>query len=301
MNNALYRGKRIDNGEWVKGSLVLVTGKCAKIMYNVDVWAEIIFHTVDDKGFVTGHRYSVDPSTVGQYTGLTTYWIEDDKELQADVCAGDVLLICYQDKAIKTVVKYEAGMFILCSPEFADSYIPISEEVMFEDETYMQVKIIGNIYDNPELLKEEVSERMEQKKIDPSIAIEKAVKEIINLSPLTAENLERYQSVTNEAVLGLYMPNDEAFELLKKGFQLICKWDYETRSYRKYGVPKDWIIAFRCADMSQHINCAGCGKVLPYGETFTSLELHTTMGIGYGVCNECYEKEWERRRRCENQ
>ena len=140
---------------------------------------------------------------------------------------------------------------------------------------------------------------MEQEKIDLSIAIEKAAKEIINFSPLTAENLERYQSVTNEVVLGLYMPNDEAFELFKKGFKPIRKWDYETHSYRKYGVPKDWIIAFCCADMSQIINCAGCGKELPYGETFTSLELHTKTGIGYGVCNECYEKERERRKRGE--
>lgn len=156
MPEYLYRGKRTDNGEWVEGSLVLVTGKCAKIMYNVDVWAEIIFHTVDDKGFVTGHRYSVDPSTVGQYTGLTTYWIEFEEELQADVWTDDVLLMCCGDKAVKAVVKYEAGMFILCSPEFADSYIPISEEVTAEDECYMTVKKIGNIHDNPELLKKEV-------------------------------------------------------------------------------------------------------------------------------------------------
>lgn len=142
---------------------------------------------------------------------------------------------------------------------------------------------------------------MEQEKTDLSNDIEKAVKEIINLSHLTAENRERFQSIENEVVLGLYMPNDEAFELFKKGFKPIRKWDYETHSYRKYGVPKEWNISTCCADMSQHINCAGCGKVLPYGETFTSLELHTKMGIGYGVCKECNEQEWERRRRGENQ
>lgn len=140
---------------------------------------------------------------------------------------------------------------------------------------------------------------MKQKKTDLSVDIEKAVEEIINLSHLTAENRERFQSIENEVVLGLYMPNDEAFELFKKGFKPIRKWDYETHSYRKYGVPKDWTISCCCADMSQHINCAGCGKVLPYGETFTSLELHTKSGIGYGVCKECNEKEWERRRRYE--
>lgn len=77
------------------------------------------------------------------------------------------------------------------------------------------------------------------------------------------------------------------------------KWDYETRSYHKYSVPAEWKVSTCCADMSQIINCAGCGKELPYGETFTSLEIHTKMGIGYGICKECYEKEWERRKRGE--
>lgn len=104
-----------------------------------------------------------------------------------------------------------------------------------------------------------------------------------------------------ERHLNLYMTFDETFELVTNGFKSIRKWDYETHSYHGYGVPKEWKIATYCADMSQHINCAGCGKLLPYGETFTSLELHTSMGFGYGVCNECYDKEWERRRRSESQ
>ena len=40
---------------------------------------------------------------------------------------------------------------------------------------------------------------------------------------------------------------------------------------------------------------AQCGKELKYGDTYTSLEIHTAMGFGYGVCEDCYEFEWKRR------
>ena len=69
MPEALFKAKRIDNGEWAEGSLILVTGICAKILYNVDEWAEIVFYTTNDKGFVTTHRYAVIPETICQYTG----------------------------------------------------------------------------------------------------------------------------------------------------------------------------------------------------------------------------------------
>ena len=141
------------------------------------------------------------------------------------------------------------------------------------------------------------------KKPIPSVALQEAIEIAESIRPgLDKETaIKQMEKIYCERHFGLYMTYDETFELLKKGFTPIRKWDYETHSYRKYGVPMDWFISAFCADLSQHINCAGCGKVLPYGETFTSLELHTKMGIGYGVCKECYEQEWERRRRDENQ
>ena len=118
--------------------------------------------------------------------------------------------------------------------------------------------------------------------------------------PPTKEQHDLYEKTYNEHHYGLYMTNDELSSLVGKRIQKLFRWDYETRSYHKYGIPVEWIISTYRADMSQHINCAGCGKELPYGETFTSLELHTTMGIGYGVCNVCYAEEWKRRKRGES-
>lgn len=54
----LFRGKRMDNGEWVCGYYIGPTG----ILND---------HEICDINDTTGHRYEVDPATVGQYTGLT--------------------------------------------------------------------------------------------------------------------------------------------------------------------------------------------------------------------------------------
>ena len=63
MRGAIFRGKRLDNGEWVYGSLFVGFKKSyicpeAIAMYNFD------------GALCLGGFIEVDPSTVGQYTGL---------------------------------------------------------------------------------------------------------------------------------------------------------------------------------------------------------------------------------------
>lgn len=73
------------------------------------------------------------------------------------------------------------------------------------------------------------------------------------------------------------------------------KWNYETHEYDPIEVPDEWNIPLYTDDMGKIVNCPQCGKELPYGETYTSKEIHNWVGLGYGVCEECYEKECERR------
>lgn len=47
--------------------------------------------------------------------------------------------------------------------------------------------------------------------------------------------------------------------------------------------------------MSNKVNCAQCGREIKFGDSYTSKEIHTFSGFGYSVCEECYDKEWERR------
>lgn len=124
MREIIFRGKRLDNGEWVEGFYNHIPNG----RFGMD---EHLIQTIKENGKI-GMLYDVDPSTVGQYTGL------NDKNGKK-IFEGDIL-------SLRTgrphVVRFKNGAFIL-----EDSAIPMSFAIKFET--------IGNIYDNPELLKEE--------------------------------------------------------------------------------------------------------------------------------------------------
>ena len=71
----------------------------------------------------------------------------------------------------------------------------------------------------------------------------------------------------------------------------IKKWNYDTKQYDPYEVPEDWNIPLYCEDLETVINCVNCGKKVPYGYSYTSKVFHNSVGLGYGVCLKCYEKE----------
>ena len=123
MREILFRGKRLDNGEWV-------TGKMYRIARDLNP-----FIMLEDKH---GCSYEVDEETVGQYTGLKDKHGKNGKR----IFEGDILSF----RAGRThVVRFEDGAFIL-----EDSAIPIPFAIKSE--------IIGNVHDNPELLKEEAQQ-----------------------------------------------------------------------------------------------------------------------------------------------
>ena len=72
------------------------------------------------------------------------------------------------------------------------------------------------------------------------------------------------------------------------------KWNYKTKKYDKIQVPDNWNVKTYVGDLNQVINCAQCGKEVVAGDTYTSKEIHTKYGIGFMVCEECYNKEIER-------
>ena len=132
MREILFRGKRKDNGEWVYGNLIRRD--------NSGEWSYFIGQN--------SLEYEVIPSTVGQYTGLT------DKNGKK-IFEGDI--VDYEDTAPgqyeyhdstfinRGVIQYSAPVFYWTNPV----------DVQLEDCAYKGVVdcvIIGNIYDNPELL-----------------------------------------------------------------------------------------------------------------------------------------------------
>ena len=132
MREILFRGKRLDNGEWVEGAFVGKYDPMLCISY-----AFIVAQKPKDS-FVTW--YAVDPDTVGQYTGLTD-------NVKQRIFEGDIVSILPDDGDMG-VIKWadDEAMFVL----EADGWC-----ANFDNYFSTDLEVIGNIHDNPDLLKGE--------------------------------------------------------------------------------------------------------------------------------------------------
>lgn len=152
MREILFRGKRLDNGEWVYGSLFVGFKKSyicpeAIAMYNFD------------GALCLGGFIEVDPSTVGQYVlndnnGKMIFEgdiIKADNGKQSDISVvkfGEYypkLFFAMLDICCTGVQHLNANGFYLESTKHEDM-------ILFKSR---HIEVIGNVTDNPELLKEE--------------------------------------------------------------------------------------------------------------------------------------------------
>ena len=74
------------------------------------------------------------------------------------------------------------------------------------------------------------------------------------------------------------------------------KWNFNTRKYEPYSVPADWNCKTYSVDMDEIVNCPHCGRKVCFGDCYTSRQIHTKHGMGFAVCEKCYEKEWREER-----
>jgi hypothetical protein len=77
------------------------------------------------------------------------------------------------------------------------------------------------------------------------------------------------------------------------------KFNFKTREYETYGLPEGATSSAWC-EMDQVITCAECEKKMLYGDGYTSRKIHTIDGMGYIVCEQCYDKEYEEEKRYRN-
>lgn len=125
MREILFRGKRTDNGEWVKGMLNVLTKKTAQIGGYTDYGTHVCI----------GNSYAVDPATVGQYTGLR------DKNARR-IFDGDIVEL---DGFLYVVKWIECGWFI-------EKIKSNAFRLLFTASFAKDSEAVGNIHDNPELL-----------------------------------------------------------------------------------------------------------------------------------------------------
>lgn len=143
MHNVIFRGKRLQGGEWIEG-----------YFYKSDInkreresgKATLIF-TPDCETFIYVPEYHnsfmVDPETVGEWTGLY------DKN-GTKVFEGDVLAITDKyDHTVKWSVDCKLSAF--CANQNGVNYSTYLGEFA---NGYYSMEVIGNVYDNAELLGE---------------------------------------------------------------------------------------------------------------------------------------------------
>lgn len=73
------------------------------------------------------------------------------------------------------------------------------------------------------------------------------------------------------------------------------KWNVKSKEYEDYEVPDNWKVATYSNLMKERVNCCQCGKEITFGESYTSLEVHTEIGFGHAVCEQCYREEHKRK------
>lgn len=141
MREILFRGKRLQGGNWVEGYFF----KSDINKREREIGKATLIFTPDCDTFITvpecHNSFMVVSDTVGQYTGLK------DKNGKR-IFEGDVAKVLQgKDKDI-AYVGFENGAFMLY-PKTGNIYERTLWEYWYND---WDVEVIGNITDNPELL-----------------------------------------------------------------------------------------------------------------------------------------------------
>ena len=138
MREVLFRGKRTDNGELVEG--ILFNAK--EDTFIIPHGNEYSYDPIEGLAFDV-YGCKVDPETVGQYTGLT------DKN-GVRIFEGDILHCVSKLDNAKMVVIFECGEYRMVLAEKFKDYI---FNCGFYAITCFEKEVIGNIHDNPDILK----------------------------------------------------------------------------------------------------------------------------------------------------
>lgn len=154
----LYKGKRTDNGKWVKGNLI---ANADHYFIVEPVEFSYIGYCLDcDRPYID--QFEVDPSTICQCIGLKDknsklIWENDITKLVLP--DGEVR---YYKVSFKKVIRK-----VLCHPNFDDDVAKVElNAICFEWNGYelfpcidengasdiSKMEVVGNIFDNPELL-----------------------------------------------------------------------------------------------------------------------------------------------------
>lgn len=126
MREILFRGKRVDNGEWVQGHICRYGWIGKEKDYIIPDYASALYTA------------EIDPETVGQYTGFVD---NNGKK----IFEGDIVWNNYDEDYCNVEWDNDTARFIITC---------FTSTVNFDNICGEELEIIGNIYDNPEMMEE---------------------------------------------------------------------------------------------------------------------------------------------------
>lgn len=123
LENIKYKAKRLDNREWVEGSLLRSTAGIKERAYILDN-----FSSMSDYSIV-----GVDPFTICQFTGLKDC---EGKEIwEGDIVEREIYDLYKGSSKVKAVIEYMDGAFVAITDETPYSLY------------FKYIKVIGNKFD----------------------------------------------------------------------------------------------------------------------------------------------------------
>lgn len=128
MREIKFRGIELESDNWVYGSLV-----------SYEPYPEIQSTELRENAY-DYDKWEVDPQTVGQFIGLTD-------QNRKEIYEGDIL--SYDDGSEKVQIIYNGNAF---------EGFRLDRKILFnnnylQNKNYLQFNIIGNVHQNPDLLK----------------------------------------------------------------------------------------------------------------------------------------------------
>lgn len=139
MREILFKAKRICDGKWVEGYYL-------RDQYHIGRGKDIIFYRKDSDRF-TVYTDIIDPKTLCQFTGLC------DKNGNK-IWENDIVLVIYENRYYEKK-ELGTGKIVFTRGAWYIGGKVRNELYAIDEDAIFQVEIVGNIFDNPELLQEE--------------------------------------------------------------------------------------------------------------------------------------------------